>query len=176
MHFLLDHLAATVIGATVLLMVLFVQHRSRAALTDSTAFYAMIRQQEAFGLILARDLQSAAELVSVAETNGGFSFRGHIGDDPTSYMITYERERVRERDGLTYYRIKRLVDGQVDGGSGGSVTEWKIEGRDKFGQPVSDPAAAAQIYVRFEVRSLLGKQAKVKQSYWDASFFPPLLQ
>ncbi len=176
MQVLLDHLGATIIGAAVLLIVLQVNQSDREALTDTSAFYVMIRQQEEFAKILTRDLQSVEALVTAAETNGDFSFSGHIGNDPTLYHMTYRRELVRQQDGVSYYRIKRLVDGQTDGGSADIITAWEIEGRDASGEPVSNPLAASQIFVRFEAASLLGKKARIERSNWAASFIPPLLQ
>ncbi len=176
MQVLLDHLGATIIGAAVLLIVLQVNQSDRVALTDTTSFYVMIRQQEEFAKILTRDLQSVEALVTAAETNSDFSFSGYIGNDPTLYDITYRRELVRQQDGVSYYRIKRLVDGQAVGGSADIITAWEIEGRDASGEPVSDPGAAVQVFVRFEVASLIGKKARIERSYWKASFFPLLLQ
>ena len=176
MQVLLDHLGATIIGAAVLLIVLQVNQSDRVALTDTTSFYVMIRQQEEFAKILTRDLQSVEALVTAAETNSDFSFSGYIGNDPTLYDITYRRELVRQQDGVSYYRIKRLVDGQAVGGSADIITAWEIEGRDASGEPVSDPGTAVQIFVRFEVASLIGKKARIERSYRAASFFPPLLQ
>ena len=176
MHVLLDHLGATIIGAAVLLIVLLVNQSDQEALTDTTSFYVMIRQQEEFAKILTRDLQSVGSLVTAAEANGDFSFLGHIGNDPTLFEITYRRELARTQDGVSYYRIKRLVDGQEDGGSADVITAWEIEGRDASGEPVSNPLAASQIFVRFEAASLLGTKARIERSYWAASFLPPLLQ
>ncbi|MFB3131348.1 MAG: hypothetical protein ACE10K_02370, partial [Rhodothermales bacterium] len=176
MQYLLDHLAAMIIGTAVFLIVLLVNQSDREALTDTSAFYVMIRQQEEFAKILTRDLQSVEALVTAAEANGDFSFSGHIGNDPTLYDITYRRELARQQDGVSYYRIKRLVDGQTDGGSADIITAWEIEGRDASGEPVSVPGAAVQIFVRFEVGSLIGKKARIERSYRAASFFPPLLQ
>ena len=176
MQFLLDNLAASLIGMTVFMIMVLVNHSNREALTDSTAFYAMIRQQEEFGQILTRDMQGVEELLTVAEASGSFSFRGYIGDEPTRHTITYQREQVRVQDGVPYYRIKRLVDGEPDGGSADVITEWTIEGRDPYGSAAGAPESAAQIHIRFEAGSLLGERAEVEQSYWEASFFPPLLQ
>ena len=72
-------------------------------------------------------------------------------------------------------RLKRL-ECALDGGSADVIPDWTIKGRDQYGVAVSSPESATQIQIRFEARSLIGEDAEVEQSYWEASFFPPLLQ
>ncbi len=176
MHVLLDHISATLIGAAVFLLVLTVNQNKREAVADSTAFYMMIRHQEEFAQTVTRDMQGIEALLSVEETKGSFSFRGYIGDDPTIYTIVYERDYVGERNGVKHYRIKRLVDGMVVGGSADIITDWKIEARNRSGAPAGSTSAAVQVHVQFKVASHLGEAARIENSYWEGAFFPPLLQ
>ncbi|HMB92423.1 MAG TPA: hypothetical protein VKP65_16340 [Rhodothermales bacterium] len=177
MQILLDNLTATIMGGAILLMIITANISNRESLTDSTAFYTMIMKQEAFAYMLTRDLQSVERLSSIEEASDStFRFRGHIGDDATLHTIVYKREYVRDYEGTAYYQIHRMVDGEIAGGSGDIITNWQVEARDVAGVKVSDTDAAKQIYVRFDVGSKIGKQAKIEQTYWEASFFPPLLQ
>lgn len=177
MHIILDNLTATVVGGAILLMLLAVNVSNRESLTDSTAFYGMMMKQEAFAYMLTRDLQGVESLNSIEETSDGtFRFRGHIGDAATLHTIVYKREYVRDYEGTSYYQIYRMVDGEINGGSGDIITSWQIEARDASGSKVTDTDAAKQVFVRFDVGSKLGDQAKVDQTYWESSFFPPLLQ
>ena len=176
MQVLLDHMAATIVGAIVFLLVMTVNQDKRESLADSTAFYMMIRQQEEFAQTLTRDLQGIEEVLTVEETDGSFSFRGYIGDDPTLYTIVYEREYVKDRNGVRQYRIKRLVDDELAGGSADIITDWTIEARNKSGAVAGSASAAVQVNVQFKVASLLGDAAQIENSYWEGSFFPPLLQ
>ena len=188
MHVLLDNMTATMIGMAVILMVVAVNLRERAAMTDATAFYATIHHQEEFAQVLTRDLNSIAEVetITMRSADSTFAFRGFIGNSSTEHAIVYKYRHTRTRNGIRYHRVERYVDGQLDGGSGDLLTSWQIEARDGFGAPVSDPDAARQVFVRFEVASLtardranadgrLGPQ-RVETSYWEGAISPLLLQ
>ena len=190
MHILLDNLTATMIATAVILMVIAANLRGRTAMTDATAFYAMIHQQEEFGQILARDLNSVSSLQATAlrTSDSTFTFRGFIGNSSTERTITYKYRLTRVQHGMRYHRVERYVDGQLDGGSGDIITGLKIEARDAFGAPVANTDAAKQIFVRFAVASLTARdqanpvaqarraQRRVETSYWESSFSPVLLQ
>ncbi len=186
MQVLLDNMAATIIGGVIFLMLIAVNMSNRESLTDTTAFYAMVRQQEEFAKILTLDLQGVEELHDVAENTADstFRFRTFIENDPNPHEIVYKRQFVRQKDGLRYHRIVRYVDGQRVGGSADMITTWKVQARDAAGADVGDPDAARQIFVHFDVASLLGRKTNnearfkptVEQTYWEAAFFPPLLQ
>lgn len=190
MHILLDNMTATMIGMAVIMMVVAVNLRERAAMTDATAFYAMIHHQEEFAQILMRDLNSIAELqtTGLSDTDSTFTFRGFIGDSSTEHTIVYRYRHTRTHNGLRYHRVERYVDGQLDGGSGDLLTGLQIQARDGFGATVSDPDAAKQVFVRFEVASLTARnqanaagargavQPRVETSYWEGAISPLLLQ
>ena len=177
MQILLDNLTATIMGGAILLMIITANMSNRESLTDSTAFYSMMMKQEAFAYMLTRDLQGVESLSSIEEASDStFRFRGHIGDNATLHTIVYKREYVRDYEGTPYYQIYRMVDGEIVGGSGDIITSWRIEAQDATGAKVTDTDAAKQIYVRFDVGSKIGDQAKIEQTYWEASFFPPLLR
>lgn len=191
MHLLLDHITAVIIGGAILLMALTVYQSDREALTEATAFYAMIRHQEDFARTVTNDLQSIEEVYAAEmDADGRFVIKGFIGASSTSYEIAYVREVAREVDGIRYYRIRRYtrfpgaLTWKEEGGSADVITDWTIEGRDASGNIAGTPAGITQLFVRFEVgsrlsprtREALGETARVTNTVWEASFFPPLLQ
>ena len=179
MHFLLDKMSATVIVMTLFLMIFTVNARNGKTLTETTAFYDMTTQSEAFAKILRRDLQSIANILTIAEDpqpNGSteFRFESRIGLDTTLHSIIYRRKLSGLRQGAPFYHVERLVDGVVVGGSLDNLTDWVILALNEDAGTITDPDDAAQIYVRFETASPTVDMDVVQRILWESRFFPPL--
>lgn len=194
MQFLLDNLTASIIAATMFMMMLSVNVRTQQSLTETTAFYAVTAQTESFTQILRRDMQGIVEILDNAnglegDTTHAFSFRGTIGNDLNEYIITYTPEHIKtrttiiesdyqKRDTLTtsFYRIKRTVDGAEAGGSGDILTNWEMKCRNASGQYTTDPDVCAQVEVVLEAASPLGDMMTVTRLNWGSVFHPEVLQ
>ena len=179
MQFILDNLGATLIAVTILLMMFNLNSRNGQTLTETAAFYNMTTQTEAFAKILRRDLQSIADVLTIAEDpqpdgSTEFRFESRIGLDTTLHTIIYRRKPAAVRQGITFYRVERLVDGVVEGGSTDILTDWEIRALNEDSGTITDPDDAAQIYVRFEAVSPTVEMNVVQSIKWESRFFPPL--
>lgn len=179
MQIILDKLGAGLIAMTLFLMVFNVNARNGKSMNESTAFYAMTTQSEAFAKILRRDLQGIVEVQTIEETSiagGGteFSFVSRIGQDTTTHTIIYRKQPFSVHEGTQFYTIERLVDGIVDGGSSDIITDWQILALNEDAGTITDPDDAAQIYVRYEAASPIIETETVASIKWESRFFPPL--
>ncbi len=94
MQLILDKLGATLIAMTLFMMVFTVNARNGKTLTETTAFYEMTTQSEAFAKILRRDLQGIADILTIVEDpqfdgSTEFRFESRIGLDTTLHNIIY---------------------------------------------------------------------------------------
>lgn len=177
MNILLDKLSASLITGTIFLMIFTINTNNQETLTETTAFYALTRQSEEFAKILRSDLQSIEEVLTVEEVShesGGtaFRFQSRIGSDATLYTIAYVKKAVDGRDG--YYQIERYVNGVQRGGSYDVITDWEILALNEDAGTITDPANAAQVFVRFEATSPFLETEVVKSIKWESRFFPPM--
>ncbi|NBB75675.1 MAG: hypothetical protein GVY35_18685 [Bacteroidetes bacterium] len=115
MHFLLDHLVAVMVGATVLLMVAAVQFRGQEAAVDSVQYRAAKARTIDWARQVTQDLQNIGSGLTRSElqsgtafidtsfaTNGVFIFRATTGNKDaagfsqfgpgTANVICYERQ------------------------------------------------------------------------------------
>ena len=179
MHLLLDKLGATLVAMTLFLMVFTVNSHNSQTMIETTAFYEMTTQSEAFAKILRRDLQGVADVLTIAEDpqpdgSTEFRFESRIGLDTTRRTIIYKRKSAAVRHGIPFYYVERLVDGVVEGGSMDIITDWKILALNEDAGTITDPADAAQVYVRFEAASPTIETNVVQRILWESRFFPPL--
>jgi hypothetical protein len=178
MHFLIDNLVASIIAGSIFMILVGVSHRNQQAAFESVNFYAMRQQQIAFVDLLKRDMQNVTRIETAAEV--GTDFVMHVTDPGTSNenRVIYRREAV---SGTDFYRIQRYVEtspGVIapSGRSPETVSFWHIRARNAASQAVSDPDAATQIYVKFEMGAPYREGRTVKRARWDAAFRPPMIQ
>ena len=179
MHLLLDKLGATLIVVILFGMIFAVNSHNSQTMAETTAFYEMTTQSEAFAKILRRDLQGVADVLTIAEDpqpdgSTEFRFESRIGLDTTRRTIIYKRKSAVVRHGIPFYYIERLVDGVVEGGSMDILTDWEIFALSEDAGTITDPADAAQVYVRFEAASPMIETGVVQRILWESRFFPPL--
>ena len=193
MHILIDKLGATLIAMTLFMMVFTVNSRNGKTMTETTAFYEMTTQSEAFAKILRRDLQSIANILTVDEDpqpdgSTEFRFESRIGLDTTLHTIIYKKKfsqtRTFTRRFITggvdsvytvdFYTIERLVDGVVEGGSTDILTDWEILALNEDAGTITDTDDAAEVYVRFIAASPTIETDVVQHILWESRFFPPL--
>lgn len=190
MQLLLDNLLATIVTSTVFLILVSVNWRSQQNKMDSINHYALKKQEINFVETIKKDLAGVNDVVTVKEqADGSFTFQTYLDmNSSTLYEVTYKREFVGMRLDDSLFQIKRFEKNLSTGAIvyGGSsmltVTTWKIEAHTTSGQLAGIPAAAQQIYVRFE--ATLPFETDWQQhgnltlttSRWEATFRPPLLR
>jgi hypothetical protein len=179
MHILLDKLGASIVAATIFLMVFNVNINNKQTMNETTAFYTLTRQTENLAKILRRDLQGIESVITISETAlaGGitqFSFVSRIGQDTTKQTIVYRKVPASSDEGIQFYNIERLVNGVANGGSSNIITDWKIEALNEDAGAITDPDDTAQIYVRFEAALPHIETKTVESIRWESRFFPPL--
>ncbi len=133
MQFLMDNIVASIVGATVLLMMVATHHRNQLASAEATSFYMLQQQVLDFTSSLQRDMQNVSSVNDLTEkSDSTFSFRAQVSPtDTTKRLVTYRRKKVESRyrkdvGTRDYFQIERLVAGAVTGGSIGTITAWDI--------------------------------------------------
>ena len=74
MQLILDNIVATIIAASVTLMLMTAQHSNQMAAVESTVFYMLERQMIDFQSIVRRDMQNVRSVDTVAEVDSSFIF------------------------------------------------------------------------------------------------------
>jgi len=178
MHLLLDKLSATIIAMVIAAMIFEINLQNEGKLAETSAFLALTTHTEAFAKIMRRDLQGIESVLTTEEepVAGGYEFRfvSRVGQDTTQRTIVYRRELAFERHGLTFYRVKRFVDGDEEGGSHDIITDWKIEALNEDAGAITDPNNMAQVHVLFNSASPVLDTDIVRSMRWESRFFPPL--
>lgn len=188
MQHLLDNTTASIIAAALFLMLVTVNLRTNAMLTETTGYYALVQQTQNVSQLLRRDLQGVvAPATAASDTASAFEFSGLLGTDPTPRPFRYVPEAAGTIESLdadgnatteTVYRINRYVDGAEAGGTPDVITDWSMQCLDQGGDPVT-PATlgtCSQIRVVFEVVPRLGGASTVTHMNWESTFYPPLIQ
>lgn len=197
MHIIWENLTATLLMLSIAFVLVTVNARNHATLNESTAYYALKSQGIAFAEVLKRDLQGVEEVLDHAESDSSFSFRTHIGESTTSFLIEYRRRHVSTRYveqmvggqamqvPIKLYEIQRFVDGTRYGGSMSSLTKWEIQALNEEDDPLEatdDLSNCRKIWVRFEAATPFHIQAgeetieteTVDRMRWESTFVPPL--
>ena len=74
MQLIFDNIVASMVGATVILMMMFVNHQSQLAATEAAGFYVMQQQVIDFTGTIKRDMQNVSSVVTTTEVDSTFSF------------------------------------------------------------------------------------------------------
>ena len=179
MQIVLDKLGAALIATTLFLMVFNVNARNGQSMTETTAFYAMTTQSEAFAKVLRRDLQGIVEVQTISETSisgGGteFSFVSRIGQDTTKHTVVYQKLPSSVQRGIQFYTVDRFVNGVADGGSNDIIIDWEIRALNEDAGNITDTDDAAQVLVRFEAATPMIETETIQSIRWESRFFPPM--
>lgn len=181
MHILLDNLTAALVAALLFVAMVTVNQRTQQMMTESTGYYAMVKQTDNFIQILRRDMQG----IAVAKTDSAgvavpFRFDGLIGDNSTLHTFEYVPEyvltRQTEEGPVLFYQIHRYVDGVPVGGSPSIITAWEVVCLSAQGLPIDDPNECSQVKIVLEAAAPFGELSTVKQTNWSQTYHPPLLQ
>ncbi len=181
MKLIFDNLVAAMIGGTVFLILLSINHRDQLALIEANSNYAMRSQALDFVYMLERDMRNLSRVVTPTEEDSTFTFYAQTSaTDTTQQRVEYRRTKTGDRDGVALFQILRFVNDVYAGGSLATITSWDIAALNEQGNAVLSGVDARQIYVRFEALPLLEAPVQdgipVKDTRWETTFRPPLLQ
>jgi hypothetical protein len=177
MYVVYDNLLASIIGMSIVLILMTVNHRGQQIKADALNVYSMRQQTIGFVEILQRDLQNVTSLAQVTEASDStFSFTARA--DPSQaveHTITYRRKRVGTRDNTALFQIERLIDGQRRGLSPPTLVQWTIVARNEEGGQIQNATDARRVVVRFEAVPPFGPGRLINSTRWEATFHPPML-
>jgi len=182
MQFILDNISATIVGSTILLMLVATNHRNMLASTEATSFYMMSKQSLEFTYTLKHDLQNVSKVVTITENSDStFTFWAQTDPADTSkHEVKYVRSKTGVRDSTDLFQIERFVDNVYAGGSLSTMTEWNIEALNEQGNAIANVNDARQIYVGFKMALPIPSTGQIGPAVdhlsWEATFQPKLIQ
>ena len=192
MQFLLDNILASIIAASIFLILVTVNHRASLANVEAASYYALKKQEYNFIEFMKHDFQNVRKIKAAGGANT-FAFIGEVKDGPSSSRriaeVQYRYEFVESRKGVDLFQVERWVNSNGTSGamkpagkSMPTLTSWKIQTLNKDKQPITDSAnldQAAAIYVHFEAASpILQKELgqTLPRTRWKTTFWPRYLQ
>jgi len=177
---LIDNTVATIVGMTIMLILLVINVRGKQSSERATVFYDKNTMALTFTEILSRDMRNLSRVVTTEETDSTFIFFAQTEpSDTTKNLVEYRRFYTGQHDGENLYRISRYVD-QVNTWSGiPTLTYWEIVAQDENGNTVGGPGEARQVFIRFEaVRPFHAKTEEgigEDKISWESRYLPYLL-
>ncbi|NND71649.1 MAG: hypothetical protein HKN43_08720 [Rhodothermales bacterium] len=185
MQLIYDNIVASMVGAAVILVMVFTNHQTQIAASEAAGFYIMQQQLIDFTSTLQRDMQNVSSVVDTEMADSTFSFFAQVSpSDTTKMQVIYLRKTVGSRyvDGanVPLYQIERYVNGAIAGGGIASVTEWSIEVLNGEGNSIIDPANARQVAINFRVVPPIDVEViegiTVGDTRWETTFHPTMLR
>ena len=185
MQLIYDNIVASMVGATVLLIMLSAHMRNQVASAEATAYYMLQQQVIDFTGVLQRDMQNLSSVVDVTETDNKFRFWAQTElADTTKKLVTYQREyrgTMPTADGdVAIYQIERLVNGVDAGGSIATISDWSIVALNEDEAEILAPGDAAGIRINLAALPpvTVGKNEGIimNGTRWSATYRPQLLR
>lgn len=186
MQLIFDNIVASMVGASVLLIMIGTHQRNQIAAAEATAHYMLRQQVIDFTDVIQRDMQNLSSVIDVAETDSAFRFMAQTDvADTTKREVKYEREYAGtavDEDGVSVavYRIVRYVDGNVAGGSLSTLSEWAITALNEDEAAILLPGDAAAVRVQLAALPpvYVGKNEgkNMQGTRWQATYRPHLLR
>jgi len=182
-----DHLAATVVGCVVVLILLSLGAGVGDTENGVQIYEASRRQSQAFAQQLEGDLLNTGFGVPAADAIESWSASSiviHRKADTTAAAtpLRIEYRRVQDHtvaiDGVDtpIYEIQRYQDGVRSGGSPAALSSYSLVLLDASGAPTSMPANARAVRVQYQMS--FGRQAddySASASRYERTFYPPNL-
>lgn len=157
MQTIFDHLSATAVGGTALVLLLFMWSQQSETAIDETRYHAAQEYQRVFAETFERDVLNLGTGVAVGAPmittldSTTFQFHGAINGTGTAREITYRRVLARTAaDGTPLYRVERTVDGTPSGSSAPLVTRFAVTLLDSAGAATSAFTAARAVHLQVE--------------------------
>lgn len=166
MNVLLDNVTAAIVAMSVLAMIVVMQYRAQEASVERAIAYRAKKQTIDFGKWLQDDIANVGAGVSFGtisvkevQTNaGGQTSRFHFlrkmdVADPAPVDVVYQLSETEtitvDGSDVQLYEMQRFVDGNLEGTSPSTVTQFTIEMLDENGTLTVAPSEARQVRVRF---------------------------
>lgn len=179
MSVLLDNLAATIAGGTVLVILAALSLSSQTRGVEAVSSHALRTQIESFGDVVQTDLESLSTPLSLDGSAGAFAFRARLTPhDTTQHLVQYTLLPAGERDGVPVFEVGRTVDGVAEGRSGPLFTAWSVVARAADGAPAVLPSDVASVHVVLHAVAPFrppGTQSVGARSRWETSVSPIIL-
>jgi len=187
MQILIDHITATMIGGTVLLILTVAQFRTNAAAIDQTSYYASKKQVLELTNMIEADFKNiglgvpSGTPVFNEVTSTALEFKMLLDPgDPVYSTVRYEvvPADTLELDGqnVPLTKLRRIVNGVLTGQSPPRMTEFVVELRNVLGNPVANPEDTETIHVHFAlVPPFNADDGYIKKTYWTRTFLAPNL-
>ncbi|GAB5518888.1 MAG: hypothetical protein RhofKO_11390 [Rhodothermales bacterium] len=183
MHVFLDHIMATLIGCSVVVILLYTQFRANETAVEQLQYLGAKQQMLSMNEWIEEDLLNigvgvTGGLADIAVWNDStFTFRRKIdAADAAASLITYSRSTVgsiaKTDSTYTVYKMTRAINGVVDGGTPENMSLNEFIMLDAAGNQVFDPSTAVSISVRLHIlysenSSILGETRYVRR-FWPA--------
>ena len=183
-----DNLTAMIIGSAVLLIMLNMQRQTQQIAVERTLNHVSTRHSIEFGRWIQEDLanvgagvsQNAAAMQAPRVNADGltreFSFWRKLDAGAASAVLvaytldladTVHVQRGRQKVAMPLYRVRRTTDGQADGESMPTLTDFKIELLDGEGETTATPAEARYIRVQFSsVSRIFRESSYLHENHW----------
>lgn len=184
MDVLVDHLSATVIGTTVLLVLLGIGLRMTETGTDQQVYETSQRMSQALAQQLEGDLLNvgyglpASTAPIESWTDSTFTFRRRSGEALTDPILTVEYRRVTTDstvvDGAPrpVYTVERYENGVYSGGSTALLSTFDIDVLGDSGTPPATLEDTRAIRVRFVMSFGSGDNHTENSSRYSRTFRP----
>ncbi len=183
MQFMYDHLAASLLGIAVFLILVASHVRLDETSRDQTRYYSakthllnateMIEHDfEYIGAGVARN-----DSIFISKTDSTFEFMAKIqSEDAAPSKVTYRRVATEvvtiAGEAVQLYEVQRLVNDVLTGKAIPTMKQFEMELRDSNDAPVAAFDAVAAVHVRFVVWSPLGGEDELHEARWSRTFWP----
>lgn len=188
MAFLFDNLAATIVGATIMLILFTVQKRAVEVNVERTAVYAAKKRALSMGKWMQLDLANLGAGLNGNES--GIVSNESDGDNTTEFVYRYRNTAgdevhvsyaLEEVDSVAYddatmtlYRLRRYEQvgsgpPQERGGSTPTLTQFHIEQLDETGDVTGAISQTRFLRVRFSVSVPFHSDRQyLRETHWGA--------
>ena len=187
MQFILDHISASLVGGTVLLILLVAQVRTGEVVVDQTSYYVAKTQLLNMNDMVEADFKNvgfgvpASTPVFNVVTDDATEFLRLLDPDDTN-LATVRYELVPtdtleiDEEEVPVFEVQRIVDGVLTGKTPASMIVFDVELRNVEGDPVADPVDAETVHVRYEMAMPFDTDARyLKKVHWTRTFLAPNL-
>ncbi len=185
MNVIVDNIGATIIGATVMLVVMNVQFENQLVAAEASAYHMIQQQTLSFAQLIQRDMQNMSRVVDLHEDANSFEFVAQTSSvDTTQRTVEYRRiqtgTKMQDGTAVPLYQIQRYVNGVIDGSSYDALLSWQITAENQDGNAATIPAEVSQIDVKF-VATMPGgieisDRIEVEDTRWSSTFRPMMLR
>lgn len=195
MYFVLDNLLASLIGGTVIFVILAMQTQMQEAAVDQVGMHMAKNQTLAFAEWIQEDFANIgagmpgdASILEVsahsgdADQTGTFRFQRHTSSVNTTvievgYTLSVVDSLTVDGQKVPLYQVQRTFDGTAAGSSAPSLTEFSITMLDESGQATALTAQARQLQIRFSVAfPFASADAYLRETYWHTTLPLPNLE